>query len=133
MLNLYNFPRRCRYNEFYSYSHLKKISLAIIAIYTFKLNLSSRGVERLYRDEEYAGEFLSVHARAVGIEGTTIFNISTDSNVNRYGIRLKCASRVRLKRASVVKVLNSSIAAPSYSRFLPFSHFNEYVTCYAYT
>lgn len=72
-----------------------------------------------------------MHARTLGIEGATIFNISTDSNVNRYGIRLKCASRVRLKRASVVKVLNSSIAAPS--RFSPFSRFNEYVVVHVCT
>jgi len=98
----------------------------------FKLDLLGRDAKRLYRDEECIGEF-SVHARALGIEGVTIFNISTDSNVNRYGIRLKCASRVRLKRASVVKALNSSIAAPSHSRFLPFSRFNEYVMEHACT
>lgn len=47
----------------------------------------------------------SVHARALGIEGATLFDISTGANVNRYGARLECASRVRLKRASIVKTL----------------------------
>lgn len=71
------------------------------------------------REEKWIGGEFSVHARAFEIEGPTLFDISTDSNVNRYGVRLKCASRVRLKCASVVKTLNSSIAVPSHSRFFP--------------
>lgn len=86
------------------------------------------------RREKWIGEFSLCMLKRLELKGPTLFDISTDSNVNRYGVGLKCASRVRLKCASVVKTLNSSIAIPSHSLAF-FSRFNVSMdtSCGAYT